>query len=457
MGKVYDLVVLGGGLGGYPAAIKLARRGYRVALVEEKFLGGECTNYGCIPSKAIYRYATAIDLLKKISPEIIVDKRRIIESMKEVVVSTRDGIRYLLDKHGVDFYNTRGLIIDDKGSIRLGNREVINAKKILVATGTNPRPLPGIPFDKKHVVSNREFFEQEELPSSILIVGGGVIGCELGYMMASLGVETYIVELLPRLLPGIDIDAARTVERFLRVKNVRIYKGTTIESIEKKNSVVEAKLSNGQRISVEKVLVSIGRIPRSRDAGVENAGVKTDEKGFIVVGEGYRTSNPRIYAAGDVTGEPLLAHKALIESISVAETIYRGKPVPKIDPHTVPVAVFTGLEIGSIGYTEDELREKRIRYKKVKLPLAFLSSIKLKDGEFSFAKILLSEKNEVLGIHIVAPNATEAIAQFLPLYLGKLSFSEASMTPYPHLTLSEAVREFAEYLLGDPVHVFLKK
>ncbi|WFO74563.1 FAD-dependent oxidoreductase [Desulfurococcaceae archaeon MEX13E-LK6-19] len=458
MTESYDLVVLGGGLGGYPAAIKLARKGYKVAIVEERFLGGECTNYGCVPSKTIYKFAHAFDSLKKVSKEISIDTKKIMESVKQIVSSTREGLEYLIEKHGIKLYNTHGTLADNEGTVKLGNGEVVKARNVIIATGTDPRPLPNIPFDGEHVISNRDFFELEDIPSSILIVGGGVIGCEIGYMLSSLGVETYIVELLPRLLPGIDIDAARTIERFLRMKGVKIYKKTVVESINiRPEGLVEARLSNGETIQIEKVLVSIGRIPRSRDAGVENAGVETDNKGFIITREGYRTSNPRIYAAGDVIGGPLLAHKALVESIRVAETIHTGKPLEKIEPHNIPVAVFTGLEIGSIGYTEDELKEKGIEYKKVKLPLAFLSGIRIKDGELSFVKILLGKNNEVLGVHVVAPNATEAIAQFLPLYLDKMSLGEIVEIPYPHLTLSEAVREFAEYLLGDPVHIVLKK
>lgn len=455
----FDLAVIGGGLGGYPAAIKLARRGLKVAIIEEKFLGGECTNYGCVPSKALYRFAQAINSLNKVSRIISIDTRKALEWSRDVVKSTREGVEYLVEKYGIKLYNTHGTIIDPNGSIKLGSGEVIRAKNILVATGTNPRPLPNIPFDGKHVISNREFFELQDLPSSILVVGGGVVGCEISYVLSRLGVETYIVELLPRLLPGLDVDATRTVEKFLRMRGVRIYKKTVLESINvKPDGVVEARLSNGNTIHVEKILVSIGRIPRSRDAGVENAGVELDKKGFIITREGYRTSNPRVYAAGDVAGEPLLAHKALVESIRVAESIYTGKLLGKIDPHNIPVAVFTGLEVGSIGYTEDELKEEGIEYRKVRLPIAFLSGVKIKDGEMSFVKILLDKNgSRVLGVHVVAPSASEAVAHFMPLYLGKMSLEELSETPYPHLTISEAVREFAEYLLGDPVHVFLKK
>ncbi len=255
-----------------------------------------------------------------------------------------------------------------------------------------------------------------------------------------------------------DPDISRAMDKFLRSKGVRIYKGTTLQAVEKKNKELEAKLSTGETINVEKILVAIGRVPKSREAGVELAGVDTDRKGFILVDESYRTSNPRIYAAGDVIGPPLLAHKAMVESVLIADAIM-GKKITKLEPASIPTTIFSGLEIATIGYSEEELKSKGIKYKRIRMPLASLSAVAVKDGDLGFVKILVDKeaKNKIYGIQIVSPNASEVISSFIPIYLGRIQLEEAAYYPYPHLTVSEAVREFAEYLLGEPVHFFIKK
>ncbi len=457
--KEYDVIVIGGGLGGYPAAIKLSRKGYKVALIEEHYLGGECTNYGCVPSKAMYKVAEALESIKSVYNETPkLDPKTLLEWTRKTVSLSREGIEHLLEKTGVDVYFSKAVLSDKEGLVKLSNGEELRGKNIILAPGTDPRPLPHIGFDGKYVISNRELFSLEELPSRILIVGAGVIGCEIAHILALLGVEVHIVEILPRIAPGIDIDLARTLERYLKSLGIKIYKQRSLQNINIRNNEVEAKLSDGTTLSVDKVLVSIGRLPKAGEAGAENAGVELDKRGFIKLADGYRTTNPRIYATGDAVGGPLLAHKALVESIIAAESIILGKPLPRIDYHLVPLAIFTGLEIGAIGYTEEELKQNNIKYTKIKLPLGFLSAVKIREGKYSFIKMLMDEeKKKIYGIHIIAPNATEVISAFIPIYLGKISFEELVKMPYPHLTVSEAVREFAEYVLGEPVHIVLKK
>ncbi|MCD6488946.1 MAG: NAD(P)/FAD-dependent oxidoreductase [Desulfurococcales archaeon] len=455
----YDVVVVGGGVGGYPAAIKLARHGYKVALIEEKFLGGECTNYGCVPSKAFYRIAHAVESLEKIACRVTgITGKKLGEWAESIVLKIRNGLSYLLEKYGINYYNDHAVLKDPNGRIRLASGEEIFGKYTILAPGTDPRPLPGIGFDGESIISNREVFYLEELPSSILIVGAGVIGVEIAYALSSLGVDVYLVEALPRVLPVMDPDISRAMDKFLRSKGVRIYKGTTLQAVEKRNKELEAKLSTGETINVEKILVAIGRVPKSREAGVELAGVDTDRKGFILVDESYRTSNPRIYAAGDAIGPPLLAHKAMVESVLIADAIM-GKKITKLEPASIPTTIFSGLEIATIGYSEEELKSKGIKYKRIRMPLASLSAVAVKDGDLGFVKILVDKeaKNKIYGIQIVSPNASEVISSFIPIYLGRIQLEEAAYYPYPHLTVSEAVREFAEYLLGEPVHFFIKK
>ena len=456
--KNYDVIVVGGGVGGYPAAIKLIQHGYKVALIEEHLLGGECTNYGCIPSKALYRIAHSLDSLTSIIGRSIGVGWNVLREWVESIVSgTRDGIAYLLEKYGVDVINDRAKLSSAEGIIKLSNGEELKAKNIVLALGTNPKPLPNVGFDGSNIVSNREIFYLDEMPSSIAIIGGGAIGVELAYILSSIGIDVYLVEALKRLLPMMDSDVGRVIERFLVSKGIKVFKNTLATSINRSSDGgIEITLSNGSRFTVDKVLVSIGRIPRTKGVGLENANVETNGYGYIRLYDGYRTSNPRIYASGDVIGPPLLAQKAIIESILVADSIM-GKDVNRLEPEKIPLVVFSGLEIGSIGFSEEQLRAKGIKYRRYKIPLSFLSAIRIKDGRYGFVKALIGEDDKFYGLHIVAPNASEVVSSFLPIYLGKIAIDEAAYTPYPHVTVSEAVRDFAEYILGEPIHMFIRK
>ncbi|OYT39587.1 MAG: hypothetical protein B6U89_03875 [Desulfurococcales archaeon ex4484_58] len=276
-------------------------------------------------------------------------------------------------------------------------------------------------------------------------------------MFANLGVKVYIVEALQHILPFIDKDLALAIKQYLLKKNVTIYENIFVNKIEINKGGIKAILSNNERIEVDKVLIAIGRMPKTSGIGLKNVFVETDQHGFIKVNERYQTSNPRIYSAGDVIGQPLLAHKALLESIAVAKNI-AGEEIFKLNYTLIPLTIFSGLEIASIGYTEKELKNKNIKYRRIRLPIYFLSSVKIKNGRYSFIKILLDEESSrVYGIHIVAPNASEIISAYLPLYMGKIELEEIARTPYPHLTVSESLREIAEYILGEPIHIFLKK
>ncbi len=455
--REYDVVVIGGGIGGYPAAIRLAQHGYRVALIEENLLGGECTNYGCVPSKALYRIASSIDSIISVLGRSVGFEWSVLREWVESIVSgSRDGIAYLLEKYGVEVINDHAVLGDKEGTIRLSRDTVLRTKHIVLALGTDPKPLPNIVFDGDKIVSNREIFYLEDLPSSIAVIGGGVIGVEMAYILSSLGVDVYLVEAMKRLLPMMDSDIGRVIERFLLSKGVKVFKNTIASTVKVSSEDVELALSNGSRLCVEKVLVSIGRIPRTRGVGLEKAGVEVNGYGYVRLYNGYRSSNPRVYASGDVAGPPLLAQKALVESLLVANSIM-GRNVERLEPEKIPLVIFSGLEVSSIGYSEDELRGRGLRYKRIKIPLSFLPASRIKGGDYGFVKALIGENGEFYGLHIVAPNASEAISSFLPLYLRRIGVEEAAYTPYPHLTVSEAVRDFAEYILGEPIHLFIKK
>ncbi len=447
---VYDVIVIGSGVGGYPAAIYLASHGYKTAIIEEHLIGGECTNYGCVPSKALYHMAQAISALEKIDADININFKNIRKFIIDQVDRTRKGIEYLLEKSGVEIIRGHARFTSP-GEVRVRNN-VYRADKYIIATGTRPRCLPGLVFDGKIIVSNRHIFSVEEAPESLAIIGGGVIGIEIGNIFADLGVNVTVIEALDHILPFLDRDVALTIKRYLRSKTISIYEKTTATKISADEGQAKILLSNGENIVADKVLISIGRTPNTGDLGLFEAGVETDEKGFIKLVDGYQTHNPRIYAVGDVIGGPLLAHKAIIESILAAKQIM-GEKIKRIEYHMVPQTIFSGLEYAGIGYTEKELKARGIKYKKLRAPLSFLSAVRIKGPEYCFAKILVDNKDNVLGIHIVAPQASEVISAYVPLYLAKLTPEELATFPYPHLTVSESLRDIGELLLGESIHL----
>jgi dihydrolipoamide dehydrogenase len=452
----YDVIVVGSGLGGYPAAIDLARNGYKVLLVEEDRIGGECTNYGCVPSKAWYQISQAIRVLKKIGVNTVFNWSSVAEWVRDVVDNVRDDLKDLLYKYGVEI--VCGKAVFKENSVKLYGRNVeYEYDKLVLALGTDPKPLSNTGFDRRNIISNREILYVDRDFDKLLVIGGGVIGVEIANIFAELGVEVVVVEALDHILPFLDRDVSLTLKKYLISRDITIYEKTLVTKLSSENGSIKAVLSNGSIIDADKVLIAIGRTPRTRNIGLENIGVKLDNHGYIITNEYYGAARSKIYAAGDVAGPPLLAHKAIIESIIVSRNIM-GNSIKRLDPYMVPQTIFTGLEIASIGYTEDDLRRKGIRYKRVRLPVSFLSIVKIKDSKYSYVKVLTDENMEkVYGIHVIAPDASEVVSAYLPYYLGKMSFKEAALLPYPHMTVAESIREVAEYMFGEPIHYFIKR
>lgn len=454
----YDAVFIGSGTGGYPGAVYLAQHGFKVAVIEEKLIGGECTNWGCVPSKALYQVSEAVKTIEKVKGQASYKWEDLIDWAKSIVEETREGIKYLLEASGIEVLSGKGVLKNPRQVIVSDgeSKREVEADKIVLALGTDPSQLPHVKFDGEGIISNREALFMSKKPSSILIIGGGVIGVEMANVFSKNKVEVTVVEIMDHILPFTDKDVAQALKTYLAGNGVRVKEKTSVESVEKSGDKYSVKLSNGESLTVDKVLIATGRIPKTRGVGLEETGVSLDKKGYVVVNDECRTSVENIYATGDVIGGPQLAHKAILESIAVAKRI-AGKESFKLDYHLVPITIFTGLEVASVGYTEKELAAMGVKYVKVKLPIYYLAAVKIKGGRNSFVKILLDEKGEkVFGIQVVSPNASEAISAYLPLYLGKLSLKEAASTPYPHLTVSESLRDVVEYLLGEPVH-FIRK
>lgn len=452
----FDTVVIGSGVGGYSAAVSLSHRERSVAIVEEHLIGGECVNYGCVPTKAFYHFSEALKTIKKINGEAYWSWRELIGWASRIVDDTRSGLEHLLEKNGIEVIRGRA-VLRDRSSLKIGGSEV-SFNNLVIASGTDPKSLKNTGFDGKLVVNNRDLLKIDEKPRSLLIIGGGIIGVETANLFANLGVEVKIVEALDHILPSLDQDVALTIKRYLVEKGVEVYEKTLVDEVSVNHREAIVKLSSGESISVEKVLVAVGREPRTRGMGLENTGVELSRDGFIRVGAGYRTSVEKIYAVGDVSGPPLLAHKAIVEGILASRSISEGV-YDKLDAKIIPQTIFSGLEVAFIGYTEKELIERKIRYKRYKLPIYYLSAVKIKDSKYSFIKILVDEDNPNLihGVHVVSPTASEVISSFIAILFGKISWRENITIPYPHLTVSEAVREISEYVLGESIHLVLKK
>ncbi|MEM0199199.1 MAG: NAD(P)/FAD-dependent oxidoreductase, partial [Desulfurococcaceae archaeon] len=338
----YDAVIIGSGVGGYPAAAYLADRGLKVAVVEEHHLGGECTNYGCVPSKALYSIAESLRALEKTGATVDYRWSSIVDWVKGIVKDAREGVKHLLEARDVSIFQGKGVLRSGRRvEVRSENgvRE-LEAESILVAVGTDPADIPAARFDGEGVVSNREALYFNEKPESVLIVGGGVIGVELANIYASFKSEVVVVELLDHILPFTDRDVALALKTHLQQLGVRVLEKTSVVKVEKTNGVYLAELTNGEKLKVDKVVVAVGRKPKTAGIGLEDAGVELDSKGFVRVNQYMETAARGIYASGDCVGGPLLAHKAILESLVAAKRI-ASEEAFTLDYKLVPITIFT--------------------------------------------------------------------------------------------------------------------
>lgn len=452
------IVVIGGGVGGYTTAVRIARhRGHKVVLVERHRLGGECANYGCVPTKAMYVYSHAIAKARRLGlapPRLSDVGRKIFEDARKAVELVVRGIESLVDVSGVEL--VRGVarvkghrVVVYRNDSKVGEYEY---SKLVVATGTEPRTVPPLAIDEEVVLSNRGFFQLDNVPNSIAIVGGGAIGVEMASILASLGVEVHIVEIMDRILPTMDKDVSRALTKSLSSMGVSIHTSAQVTRLEKKSGFVELHLSNGRRLSVEKVLVAVGRIPNTAGLGLEELHVELDDKGFVRVSEVCQTTNSHVYAVGDVNGPPFLAHKAIIEGRIVATLATEHHCEKVIERKNLPVALFTEPEVCSVGLTEEEARENHEAVDVVRIPVGAWTRAMVEGELRTLFKVIIGD-GKIVGIHVVGPGATEVCACAAALICGALDPEEASWTPIPHLTFSEVIREMLEDFLGEPLHI----
>jgi len=463
MAQKTEAVVLGSGPGGYVAAIKLGQLGKETILIEKETLGGVCLNIGCIPSKALIRVAKLkqrIEAAKQIGLEttgVNVDFAKVQAWKQSVVDRLVSGIDYLCKGNNVKIVKGTGKFKDTHQLevTSATGTETIEAKDLIIATGSRYFDLPTFKFDGTNIISSTEALSLQKVPKNLVIIGGGVSGLELGTMYAQLGAKITVIEMLDQLLPGTDIEMVRVVERSLRKLGIEYH--VKSKAKEFRNGKVYATLEDGQEAAfdAEKVLVTVGRSPNSDGIGLEKIGVKTDSHGFIQVNKKMQTNVPGIYAIGDVVGPPMLAHKASKEGIVAAEIIAGLNS--EADFHAIPGVIFTDPEIATVGLTETQAKEKGYDPIVGKFPFTALGRALLAGETEGFAKIVADKaSNLVLGVHIVGAEASDMISEgALAIEMGA-TLEDIGFTVHPHPTLPESLMEAAEAAKGKAIHILQK-
>ncbi|MDZ4747424.1 MAG: dihydrolipoyl dehydrogenase [Saprospiraceae bacterium] len=454
----YDLVIIGSGPGGYVAAIRAGQLGMKTAIIEKyNTLGGTCLNVGCIPSKALldssehyYQLNHTFEEHGIHAQKVSLDMAQMIARKNQVVSQTCDGVKFLMKKNKVDVYYGHGSFLDTthvKVVAADQSETILETSKVIIATGSKPVTPAAMGYDKNRVITSTEALNITSLPKHMVIIGAGVIGLELGSVFARLGTKVEVVEYLDRILPGMDTDAAKELMRSLKKVGVTFHLSHEVISV--KGSKTKAKVemkprSGGDAITLETdyCLVAIGRRPYTEGLGLENTGVKLDEKGKVIVGEHLLTDEPNIYAIGDVIKGAMLAHKAEEEGIYVVESIAGQKP--HIDYNLIPGVVYTWPEIASVGKTEETLKAEGVEYKVGKFPMKALGRSRASGDTEGFVKVIAhKDTDEILGVHMFAARAADLIMEGVALMEFKASAEDMARISHPHPTYSEAAKEAA--------------
>lgn len=462
-----EVLVIGAGPGGYVAAIRAAQLGKEVTLIEKDELGGICLNHGCIPSKALIYAANLVHKMRQgrnlndmgitvSGVKVNIEK---LQSWKEnnVVHKLTSGIAQLCKGHGIEVIKGRATFTSPK-KVNIESEhgtQAIEFKKAIIATGSRSIELPGFEFDGEIILSSRHALKLKKVPGRFLIIGGGYIGLELGTVYAKLGSRVTVVEMMSQLLPGTDIELVRIVERKLKQLGVEVHLNSKAKSLVKGKDGVQVIVdAQGKELKLEadKVLVSVGRRPNHQGLSLDKAGVELDGTGFVRIDGHLRTTNPNIYAIGDVAGPPLLAHKATYEGIVAAEVIAGLPSAP--DWRAVPAVIFTDPEIATAGLTEKEAQEQGYTTIVGKFPFAALGRALTMGETDGFIKVVADESTQqILGVHIVGPEASNLISEAtLAIEMGA-TLEDIALTIHPHPTLPESFMEAAEAAMGKAIHI----
>ena len=462
----YDVTVIGSGPGGYVAAIRCAQLGLKTALIEKyETLGGTCLNVGCIPSKALLDSSEHFHTAKKdfqkhgiVIGEPKVDLAQMMERKKEVISQTCDGVKFLMDKNKIDVIQGTGSFIDATNIQIDGNKSSkIETRNVIIATGSKPNFFPGMEPDKKRIITSTEALSLNEIPKNLVIIGGGVIGLELGSVYGRLGSKVTVLEYADTLIPSMDKTIGKELMKVLKREGFKFNFNHAVESVVNNGTEVEVKAKNkkGDIVSFtgDYCLVSVGRKPYTEGLNLDAVRVKTDQRGRIDVNENLQTSIDNIYAIGDVVKGAMLAHKAEEEGVYVAELIAGQKP--HINHNLIPGVVYTWPEVAAVGKTEEQLKESGAKYKVGQFPIRALGRARASMDIQGVIKIISDEKtDEVLGVHMVAPRAADLIMEAVVAMEYRASAEDIARICHPHPTYSEAVKEAALSATAErPLHI----
>lgn len=453
----YDVIIIGGGPGGYNAAIRAGQLGLKAAVVEKRVtLGGTCLNVGCMPSKALLHaselYEAAVGAEFATLGIEVKPKLNLVQMMKqkaESVTALTKGIEFLFKKNKVEWIKGAGKIVG-AGKVEVtaedGSVSVLETKNIVIATGSEPSPLPGVEVDQNRIVDSTGALSLPEVPKSLVVIGAGIIGLELGSVWRRLGAEVTVVEFLDRITPGMDAETAKTFQRSLTKQGVQFKLGSKVTGAKAGKSSVSLTVEPvaggaAETIEAEYVLLAIGRRPFTENLGLDSVGVVPDKRGFIPT-DHFKTSAPGVWAIGDVILGPMLAHKAEEDAVACIELI-AGK-WGHVDYNLVPSVVYTSPEVAWVGKTEEQLKEAGVAYKVGKFPFSANSRAKINHETEGFAKVLADAKtDEILGVHIVGPQAGEMIGEYCVAMAFKAASEDIARVCHPHPTRSEAGRQAA--------------
>lgn len=452
---MYDVIVIGSGPGGYVAAIRCAQLGLKTAIVEKyPTLGGTCLNVGCIPSKALLdsseHYHNAAHTFKTHGinlSNLKVDLKQMIIRKDDVVKQNTDGIQYLMKKNKIDVHQGLGSFVDAT-TVKItkddGAASEIKGKNIIIATGSKPSSLPFIKLDKNRVITSTEALNLKEIPKHLVVIGGGVIGLELGSVYARMGAKVSVIEFMDSLIPTMDRTMGKELQKSLKKIGFEFYLKHKVTAVESKGKEVTVKADNekGETIEIKAdyVLVSIGRRPYTDGLNAEAAGVKMTERGQIEVNDHLQTSVPSIYAIGDVVKGAMLAHKAEEEGVFVAESLVGQKP--HINYNLIPGVVYTWPEVAAVGYTEEQLKEKGVKYKTGKFPFMVSGRARASMDTDGLVKVLAdAETDELLGVHMIGPRTADMIAEAVVAMEYRASAEDIARMSHAHPTYTEAFKE----------------
>lgn len=453
----YDVVIIGGGPGGYNCAIRAGQLGLKAACIEDRgTLGGTCLNVGCIPSKALLHASEAFEDANTHFAKLGIEAKGVALNLKQMMAAKQEtvdgltkGIEFLFKKNKVDYIKGRGKIAG-QGQVEVtdsdGKTQTLAAKNIVIATGSEVTPLPGVEIDEERIVSSTGALSLNSVPKKMVVIGAGVIGLELGSVWRRLGSEVSVVEYLPRILPGADGEVAKQSQRIFKKQGFDFHLGTKVTAAKKTKTGVKLTMEpaaggDATTMDADVVLVCIGRRPVTDGIGLEEVGVRVDERGFVIT-EHWRTSANNVWAIGDCTHGPMLAHKAEEEAVACAESI-AGK-AGHVNYGVIPGVVYTAPEIAWVGRTEEELKDSDVPYNKGAFPFTANSRARANHTPDGFVKVLAhKETDEILGVHMVGPHVSEMIGEAALAMEFRAASEDIARTCHAHPTLSEALRQAA--------------